>query len=249
MVKRVVPFRPPLRRRIHESVAEQLRDAILDGRFAVGKRLPPERELALEFQVNRTSVREAIKVLEGLGLVRVRQGAGAMVQPLTHWSLSVLPHMIHRHGRTDAQAMAEVAEVLNPLFLEMARLAIARHRPPQLAALRSLREVMADADREREERFEAARQVFELVADMTANPVWRMLARKTTEFLRSEPMKQARRDLRRDPGRIVPIMDRCLTALEAGRPADALAALQDIVAAVGEAGLRVRAGRRSRVAS
>ena len=240
MTDRVVPFRPPVRRRIHESVAEQLRDAVLDGRFAVGKRLPPERELALEFQVNRTSVREAIKVLEGLGLVRVRQGAGAIVQPLTQWSLSVLPHMIHRDGRTDAQAMADVAEVLNPLFLEMARLAIARYQPAQLAGLKALRAVLADERREREERFEAARQVFELVADMTANPVWQMLARKTTSFLRLEPMKQARRDLRRDPGRIVPIMDRCLAALEAGQPGDALAALQDMVAAVGDDGLRMQ---------
>lgn len=245
----VVPFRPPARRRIHESVAEQLRDAILDGRFAVGRRLPPERELAGEFQVNRTSVREAIKVLEGLGLVRVRQGDGATVQAPTEWSLSVLPHMIHRGGHTDAQAMADVAEVLNPLFLEMARLAIARHRPPQLAALRALRAVIADAGREREERFEGARQVFELVADMTGNRVWQMLARKTTAFLRSEPMRQARRDLRRDPGRVVPIMDRCLAALEAGQPDDALAALQGVIAAVGQADLRVRATRRSRAAS
>jgi GntR family transcriptional repressor for pyruvate dehydrogenase complex len=249
MVRRVVPFRAPLRRRIHESVAEQLRDAILDGRFAVGKRLPPERELALEFQVNRTAVREAIKVLEGLGLVRVRQGAGAMVQPRPQRSLSVLPHIIHRGGRTDARAMADVAEVLNPLFLEMARLAMARFQPAQLAILRALRAAIADETREREARFEAARQVFELVADMTANPVWQMLARKTTEFLRSEPMQQARRDLRRDPGYIVPIMDRCLAALEAGRPADALAALQEMVAAVGEATLRLRAGKRSRAAS
>lgn len=249
MVERVVPFRPPVRRRIHESVAEQLRDAVLDGRFAVGKRLPPERELAAEFQVNRTSVREAIKVLEGLGLVRVRQGAGAIVQPRPQWSLSVLPHIIHRGGRTDARAMAEVAEVLNPLFLEMARLAIARHRPAQLAALRDLRDAIADDGREPEVRFEAARQVFELVADMTANPVWQMLARKTTEFLRSEPMRQARRDLRRDPGHVVPIMDRCLAALVAGRPDAALAALQDMVAAVGDATLRTRGGKRSRAAS
>ena len=64
-------LRPPTRRRIHEDVAEQLRDSIFAGRFAPGQRLPAERELAAEFQVNRTSVREAIKVLErwllGLG--------------------------------------------------------------------------------------------------------------------------------------------------------------------------------------
>ncbi len=43
---RVVPFTPCRRRRIHEDVARQLRDAILDGRFRSGEKLPPERELA-----------------------------------------------------------------------------------------------------------------------------------------------------------------------------------------------------------
>ena len=66
----VVPFRPPARRRIHEDVAEQLRDAILDGRFAAGQRsCRPSASWPIEFRVNRTSIREAIKVLEGLGLV------------------------------------------------------------------------------------------------------------------------------------------------------------------------------------
>ncbi|MFN8643753.1 MAG: GntR family transcriptional regulator [Candidatus Binatia bacterium] len=249
MPQPVVPFQPPARRRIHESVAEQLRDAILDGRLAVGRRLPPERELAAEFQVNRTSVREAIKVLEGLGLVRVRQGDGAAVLPPTEWSLSVLPHMIHRGGRTDARAMADVAEVLTPLFLEMAQQAVARCRPPQLAALRALRAVIADVARDREARFEASRQVFELVSDMTGNRVWQMLARRTTAFLRSAPMRQAGRDLRRDPGRVVPLMDRCLAALDAGRPGDARAALQEVLAAVGPDGVRPRAGSRGRAAS
>jgi hypothetical protein len=44
-------------------------------------------------------------------------------------------------------------------------------------------------------------------------------------------------------------MDRCLAALEAGRPSDALTALQDVIAAVGQAGLRVRAGKRNHAAS
>ena len=76
-----------------------LRDAILDGRFAAGTKLPPERDLAVEFQVNRTSIREAIKVLEGQGLVMVRQGDGATVQPLVEASLDVLGPMIFHGGR------------------------------------------------------------------------------------------------------------------------------------------------------
>ena len=125
---RVVPFRPPARRRLHEDVAEQLRDAILDGRFPAGRKLPPERELAAEFRVNRTSVREAIKVLEGLGLVQVRQGDGATVRPLVEASLDLLGPMIFHGGRVDAALLAELGEVMQPLLLELARAAIARQR-------------------------------------------------------------------------------------------------------------------------
>jgi len=242
----VVPFQPPARRRIHESVAEQLRDAILDGRFSAGQKLPPERELAQEFQVNRTSVREAIKVLEGLKLVNVRQGDGATVLPLRGAALSILPALIYHGGRLDAQALAEVFEVIMPLFFEMARLGIERVQPAHLETLRALRAVVADERRDREERFEAGRQVLMLVSDMTGNRVWQMLAGKVIDFLRSEPLRQTRHALRRDPGQIVPIMDRCLTALERGHPEEAIAALRRFIAAVGEAimslnGSRIRA--------
>jgi GntR family transcriptional repressor for pyruvate dehydrogenase complex len=241
----VVPFRPPARRRVHESVAEQLRDAILDGRLRVGQKLPPERELAAKFEVNRTSVREAIKVLEGLKLVSVRQGDGATVLPLSEASLSILPAMIYHGGRLDTAALAEVAEVINPLFFEMARLGIERARPAHLTALRALRTVVADEARDREERFEAGRQVFVLVSEMSGNRVWQMLAHRVRDFLRSEPMRQTRHALRRDPGQIVPTIDRCLAAMEAGHPEEALAALRSYIAAVGDAimSLKVARGR------
>src|SRR4249920_2022214 len=115
---RVVPFVPPLRRRLHQAVADQLRDAIFDGRFPAGEKLPPERELAQEFAVNRTSIREAIQTLERLGLVIVRQGDGATVQPLTEASLDALPAMVFHGGRIDAALMADLVEVLTPLLLE-----------------------------------------------------------------------------------------------------------------------------------
>src|SRR4029453_11889791 len=149
----VVPFRAPARRRLHEDVAEQLRDAVLDGRFAAGSKLPPERELAAEFRVNRTSVREAIKVLEGLGLVQVRQGDGVTGRPLVEASLDLLGPMIFHGGRVDTSLLAEMGEVLEPLLLELARAAIARQRPEHLVALRRLRDAIADEGRDREERY------------------------------------------------------------------------------------------------
>ena len=65
---------PPLRRA--DGVFRQLRSRILVGALARGDRLPNERDLADTFEVNRTSVREAVKRLEFLGLVEVRHGLG-----------------------------------------------------------------------------------------------------------------------------------------------------------------------------
>jgi DNA-binding FadR family transcriptional regulator len=239
----VVPFQPPRRRRLHQDVAEQLRDAILDGRYRAGDKLPPERELAEEFQVNRTSVREAIKVLEGLGLVAVRQGDGATVLPLIDASFDALPAMIFHGGRMDLDLLVELNEVIRPLLLEMGRLAIERCRPGDLEPLQRLRAIVADGARELEERSRALRDVLVVLADMTGNRVWQMLARRTHAFLSADPLREARGRLKPDPGRIVPAMDEAIAAMEAGRAHDALAALHDVIRTVGDTTVSVTRGR------
>jgi GntR family transcriptional repressor for pyruvate dehydrogenase complex len=67
--------RPVRGRRAFEEILLQLEEAIGAGHLSAGDRLPPERELASRFQVSRTSVREALRVLETLGIVSVRRGA------------------------------------------------------------------------------------------------------------------------------------------------------------------------------
>jgi DNA-binding FadR family transcriptional regulator len=232
----VLPFRAPVRRRLHEDVAEQLRDAILDVRFTAGAKLPPERELAAEFGVNRTSVREAIKVLEGLGLVSVRQGDGATVRPLVEGSLEVLGPMMFHGGRLDLSLVLEMAEVMRPLLLEMGRLAIERCRPADLVAIRALRDVAADATRDLEDRYAAIHELFVLLADMTRNRVWQILARRLRALFRQEPVRAARERLRRDPGRYVPLIDDCLVALDARRTDEAVARLQELIGLLGDFG-------------
>ncbi len=235
---RVLPFRPAARRRVHEAVAEQLRDAILDGRFRAGDKLPPERELAREFQVNRSSIREAIGHLERHGLVVVRQGDGATVQPLVEASLDALPAMVFHAGRVDVRLLGDLVEVLVPLLREMGRLAIERHRPGDLTALGRLRDRVADEGLPREERFGALRDVVVALADMTGNRVWQMLARRTRAFLGSEPMRATRARLGRDPGQLVPVMDACLEALAAGRRDEAAGGLDRLLSLVAQ-GMRV----------
>lgn len=62
-----------------ELVREQLEDAITGGDFKPGDPLPSERELVEAFGVSRVSVREAIRSLEAIGLVKVYQGRGSFV--------------------------------------------------------------------------------------------------------------------------------------------------------------------------
>jgi len=59
----------------YERVVEQIRRVIYLGRFLPGDKLPPERELAQQLNVSRTTVREAIRILESENLIRVKRGA------------------------------------------------------------------------------------------------------------------------------------------------------------------------------
>jgi GntR family transcriptional regulator, transcriptional repressor for pyruvate dehydrogenase complex len=61
--------------RAFEHILGELEATISSGALAAGDRLPPERELAARHGVSRTSVREAIRVLEAMGIVSVRRGA------------------------------------------------------------------------------------------------------------------------------------------------------------------------------
>jgi len=229
----VVPFRPPERRRVHQDVADQLRDAIFDGRYTPGRKLPPERELALEFQVNRTSVREAIMVLQGLGLVGVRHGDGVTVRPRTDASFDALPAMIVHGGRIDVALLAELVEVMAPMLLEMGRLAIERHTPEQLLELRRLRDELADEHTT--DRHGVLREILVLLSDMTRNTIWQMLARRMRAFLETPPMEGARRRHGRDPVRLLARIDACLASLESGQCQPAVHELQGIIRQIYEA--------------
>lgn len=68
-------------RRLYRQVAEQLRSLMDSGEFAIGSRLPAERDLAIQLGVSRPTVREALIALEVDGRVRIRVGSGIYVLP------------------------------------------------------------------------------------------------------------------------------------------------------------------------
>ncbi|WP_438803621.1 FadR/GntR family transcriptional regulator [Microbacterium hominis] len=62
--------------RAWQTVLTKIEDDLLEGRLAPGDRLPGERDLAASLGVGRSSVREALRVLEVMGLIRTATGSG-----------------------------------------------------------------------------------------------------------------------------------------------------------------------------
>ncbi len=78
------PILAPIKsRKIYEDILGQLRQLIATGQLKSGDKLPTERDLALRFMVSRTSVREALRALEAMGLIRSRPGEGTFVREIT----------------------------------------------------------------------------------------------------------------------------------------------------------------------
>ena len=115
-------------RRLYRQIAEQLRALIASGEFALGSRLPPERDLAAQLGVSRPSVREALIALEVQGLVEVRMGSG----------IYVTAQIPARHMRDVDSALGpfEIIRARQLIEAELAALA-ARHKPA--AALKRMR--------------------------------------------------------------------------------------------------------------
>lgn len=71
-----------MNKRPYQLVAEQLKKFLSDEHFQIGDRLPPERSIAEQLTVSRSTVRDAMIMLEIEGLVEVRKGSGIYVSAL-----------------------------------------------------------------------------------------------------------------------------------------------------------------------
>lgn len=115
------------------EAARVIKNAIADRRLQPGDRLPPERELARMLGVSRTSLRDALKVLSGMGLVRVRRSHGVFVAPPEDRS-SMSRHLA-RALLLDARPIADLFEIRLAIETKGAAWAAARATDEQLATL------------------------------------------------------------------------------------------------------------------
>jgi GntR family transcriptional regulator, transcriptional repressor for pyruvate dehydrogenase complex len=140
-------FEPVPRERISDRVASALRGAILEGQFAADDRLPGERQLAEEFGVNRSTIREALRALERLGLVETRQGQGTRVLDiLRSASLTLIPELLAPGGEIDWSLMRDILEFRVEFNGFAARHAALRRSEEHLLELRTFLTGLEQAD-------------------------------------------------------------------------------------------------------
>jgi DNA-binding FadR family transcriptional regulator len=153
------------RARTHEQIFRTLFQRIIQGELAVGSRLPTERGLAQTFAVNRATVREALRHLENLELVAVRQGDGAYVRDyLESGNLEVAKLLMRVNAHTRREVMAALLEIRRVHLPEVAYAAALRRTPAHLRQLeRACRHDPAQPLIERD------RQVHQIIARASGN--------------------------------------------------------------------------------
>lgn len=124
--------------RPREQVEETIKEAILSGELRTGELLPPEAELARQFNVSRTTLREALRVLSAQQLVRKVPGArgGNFVQSVDYRSLGVvMTDTIDNLLSLGTIQFDEVADVRRHLEVPSVRLAALNRSEEELAQL------------------------------------------------------------------------------------------------------------------
>ena len=132
LARNEVAFTAVKRTRLFEDVARQIQGLIVDGALQPGDLLPPERELAERFGVSRSSVRDAIRTLELVGLVVPRQGEGTVVADVS--PDAVVRPIASVLGRK-RELIAELLDIRQIIEPALAARAATRATPEEIARL------------------------------------------------------------------------------------------------------------------
>lgn len=169
-------FRPVGKPRVAEEIVQQLRGLILRGSYAVGDKLPPERKLAEELGVNRASLREAIKSLEHMGLVKTRQGDGTRVLDFMQTAgVELVSHLIPGDGTPNLDVLTDVLDFRRWFGREVARLSAERATEDDIQKLDAIAEQAANPALDLNELLKLDFEFYVALAQVGRNRVMQLL--------------------------------------------------------------------------
>ncbi len=155
--------------RVFEGVVQRIRLGMASGTIAPGQRLPTERTLAAQYHASRGSLREAIRILEFLGLVTVKRGrdGGVFVAPncreLARESFTALGPL----GQQSFEPSLEFRKIIEP---RAAELAAERASEDHVTTLRKSLAMLDEHPESREAFVESNRLFHQTIAAATGNP-------------------------------------------------------------------------------
>jgi GntR family transcriptional repressor for pyruvate dehydrogenase complex len=181
------------RRRLHEPVADQIRQAIFKGLIVAGHKLPPEREMAEHFQTSRVALREALRSLEKEGLISIKRGAGggAFVADFDN-ALNALADSLNTVVKLGSAKSANLTEMRCILEPEITRLATLRATPEDLVAIETVvvaqEKELASGELSRKLDMEFHR----CIAEAAHNPVMSIVVSAVNQSIRNSILRSKR---------------------------------------------------------
>lgn len=172
--------------RLYEQIVAQIEQSIVKGALKPGDQLPAERDLAQQFGVSRTAVREAVKALREKGLVEAYPGRGTFIINGTPPSIrQSLDRMIRADHQDGTAHLVEVREILEP---EIAALAASHADEEAIASMREAIAVMDAAKNDPEAFIEADLDFHLVLAEAASNPLILSLIDSIVAVLRDQRM-------------------------------------------------------------
>ena len=181
-VRRVLPA--------YQQVANQLQELIMKGTLAAGERLPAEGEMALQFGVSRSTVREALRGLSSQSLVHTKRGVNGgtfVAEPSAEHVQTYLETTIGLLSGADVVSVDEILEARELFEVPAARLAALRRDEDQIQRLTSTLASGADADLAAD--FEGHKDFHVAVMEASGNRLLEVIARPVFSVLRTRFMR------------------------------------------------------------
>lgn len=123
-----------------EQIAEMLLKYIIHGGIRPGDMLPPERTLALQLNVTRATLREALKKLEQLKLIVIHQGKGIIVEDFHKASIDLIFSLLVISGEIDLTILENILEARELFGTDVARMAARRAEKKDIEQMKALME-------------------------------------------------------------------------------------------------------------
>ncbi|MGC1687012.1 MAG: FadR/GntR family transcriptional regulator [Candidatus Acidiferrales bacterium] len=173
--------------RLYEQIVQQIEDSVLKRELKPGDQLPAERELAIQFGVSRTAVREAIKALREKGLVEAYTGRGTFI---TNERSQAIRHSLDRIIKINqVEGFLQLAETRAILEPAISALAASRADKQHLATMREAVAVMDEARKDPAVFIEADLDFHLTLAEAAGNQIILSLIDSIVGLLREQRLR------------------------------------------------------------